>query len=45
MGKVMDTYKNIDNEEKQEIKDIVKTLFKTSFSTIKEELPQIINRE
>ena len=40
MGKVMSTYKNIDEEEKKEIKDIVKTLFKTSFSTIKEELLQ-----
>ena len=38
MGKVMDTYKNIDEAEKKEIKDIVKTLFKTSFNTIKDEL-------
>ena len=38
MGKVMDTYKNIDEEEKKEIKEMLKILFKTSFNTIKDEL-------
>ena len=45
LGKVMDTYKNMEENEKQEIKDILKILFKTSFNTIKVELPQLMNKE
>ena len=45
LGKIMDTYNNMEDKEKKEIKDILKILFKTSFNTIKEEIPQIINRE
>ena len=40
MGKVMSTYKNIDEAEKKEINEILKILFKTSFNTIKDELLQ-----
>ena len=45
LGKIMDTYNNMGDKEKKEIKDILKILFKTSFNTIKDEIPQIINRE
>ena len=43
VGKIMDTYNNMEENEKQEIKDILKILFKTSFNTIKEELPMLMN--
>ena len=38
LGKIMDTYNNMGDKEKKEIKDILKILFKTSFNTIKNEL-------
>lgn len=39
IGIVVDTYKNIDENEKREIKEILKILVKTSFHTLKEEIP------
>ena len=39
IGTVVDTYKNIGEDEKREIKDILKVLVKTSFYTLKEEIP------
>lgn len=39
IGTVVDTYKNIDENEKREIKEILKILVKTSFHTLKEEIP------
>ena len=37
IGKIADTYKNIDDEEKKELKEIFKTLVKSSWDTLKEE--------
>ena len=45
LGKIMDTYNNMEESDKKEIKEILKILFKTSFNTIKSEFPQIINKE
>lgn len=39
IGTVVDTYKNMDENEKREIKEILKILVKTSFHTLKEEIP------
>lgn len=39
IGTVVDTYKNIGEEEKKEIKDILKILVKTSFHTLKDGIP------
>ena len=39
IGTVVDTYKNIGEKEKKEIKDILKILVKTSFHTLKEVIP------
>ena len=40
VGKIIDSYSSIEKEEKKEIKEMIKVLFKTSFNTIKDDLLQ-----
>ena len=42
MATIIDTYNNMEKDEKKEIKDMVKILFKTSFGTMKEEIPMLM---
>ena len=44
MGTVLNTYRNIDEEERKEITNILKMLIKTSFSTLKEEIPVLLEK-
>ena len=44
MGTVLNTYRNIDEEERKEITNILKMLIKTSFSTLKEEIPALLEK-
>ena len=44
-GQIINSYSNIEKDEKKEIKEMVKVLFKTSFNTIKDELLQLKNLE
>ena len=44
MGTVLNTYRNIDEEERKEITNILKMLIKTSFSALKEEIPSLLEK-
>ena len=40
---IMGAYNDIENDEKKEIKEMIKLLFKTYFSSLKEEIPKLTN--
>ena len=43
IGTVVSTYRNIDESERKELAQVFKTLVKTSFNTIKEEIPNFLD--
>ena len=45
IGTVVSTYRNIDESERKELAQVFKTLVKTSFNTIKEEIPSFLDNK